>query len=443
MTQNEITSLISRLQRAKPGLQFDLSGNSISDQTVKVKENGSLDQSASQRTAVTLRVWNQEGRLGVVQLTSLADTDLLAAVDVALDAAPLGAAEDIPQLPSASEAGSFLHPSSSTSPEPAAIDALCETLTSGVQQLRAFHPDIQVVPYNALSQRRVERFYANTVGLVRAQVCSSVSTYLYARGQSEGFKPRAAGHWGLESSLNELNISEVAEVAGANLVAHLRPGKIPSGRYPIIFSGSAFLDLLSAFDNLFNAQNILDKQSLHTKDSLNQSIASELLNITDDPLHPLNIAPPFFDGEGTTVSKTVLVEKGCLKGLWHHTLSARAFSTKSTGHARVGAKMSVGPWFYNVAVGEGLGDLAKNCIWIEDLQALHAGVNPLQGSFSLPFQGFWIQSGEKMSLEGVTVAGDILSVLQSISALDVTQERASGGVCPAVAVRELSVTCES
>lgn len=443
LEQNQIKSLIKRLQTAKPGFEFDISGSSVSDQTVKVKESGSLDQTASQRTGVTLRVWNQQGRLGVVQLTSLQEADLLAAVEVALEAAPLGAAEDIPQLPTPSDAGTLASVSSAASENTATIDALGTTLSEGVSKLKAFHSDIQGVPYNALTQRRVERFYANTAGLIRTQLNTSVSTYLYARGQSEGHKPRAAGHWGVESTLNKLEMSEVVRVAGENLVAHLRPGKISSGRYPVVFSGTAFLDLLGAFENLFSAQNILDKQSLHTKETLGQTIASELFSLSDDPLHAYNVAPALFDGEGTAVKQTTIVENGILKGLWHHTQSAKAFATKTTGHARVGAKMTVGPWFYNVAVGNGLGAVAKDCIWIDDVQALHAGVNSLQGSFSLPFQGFRIEAGKKTSLEGVTVAGDILTVLKSIMALDTHQERASGGVCPAVAVSELSITCES
>ena len=446
LNPNEIKALLSKIQAAKPGVECDISGSSIADQTVKVKESGSLDQSASQRTGVTLRVWNSQGRIGVVQLTSLDLGEILLAVDVALEAAPLGPSEDIPALPKLAGVAGLL---SAESPElveksvSVSIETLGAALEQGVSQLRAFHSDIKGVPYNALSQRRVERFYANTSGLCRTQVSSSVSTYLYARGQAEGHNPRAAGHWGEEYSLENLNISEVAKVAGSTLVAHLRPGKIPSGQYPIVFSGHAFLDLLNSFGNLFSAQNILDKQSLHSKESLGQEVASELLSVSDDPLHEFNIAPALFDGEGTSVRKTTLIEKGVLKGLWHHSVSAKAFATENTGHARVGAKMTVGPWFYNVAPGAGLGDFDKDCIWIDELQALHAGVNSLQGSFSLPFQGFRIQNGQKLSLESVTVAGDILTLLKSISALDVKQERASGGLCPAVAVSSLSITCES
>jgi PmbA protein len=61
----------------------------------------------------------------------------------------------------------------------------------------------------------------------------------------------------------------------------------------------------------------------------------------------------------------------------------------------------------------------------------------------LPFQGYRIENGTKTSLEGVTVAGDILSLLKSVCAVDSTQERADGGVCPAIGVPALSITCEA
>ena len=445
MNASEIENLLKKIQSARPGIQCDLSGSGVSDQTVKVKESGTLDQSASQRTGVTLRVWNPQGRLGVVQLTSLELNELVAAVDIALEAAVLGPAEDIPDLPTVAQAGTVpdaVTARESESAKSATIEDLANKLQQSVTQLKSFHADIQGVPYNGISQRRVYRFYANTAGLVRTQESHSVSSYLYARGQSEGHKPRAAGHWGEEVSLAKLDMSEVARIAGENLVAQLKPGKIPSGQYPVIFSGRAFLDLLGAFGNLFSAQNILDKQSLHTRDSLGQSLFSSKLSVIDDPLHAENVAPALFDGEGTSVRPTVLLEKGVLKGLWHHSVTAKAFGTHSTGHARVGAKMTVGPWFYNVACGEGLGSVADDCVWVDDLEALHAGVNSLQGSFSLPFQGFRIKDGKRTSLEGVTVAGDVLTVLNNITAVDSKHERAGGGVCPAIAISALSITCE-
>jgi PmbA protein len=443
ITQSHISQLIESLSKARPNVRFDISGDSLESQTVKIKENENLEQSASQRTSALLRVWTPAGRVGVVQVTSLDHKQLLAALDVALEAASLGPAEDLPEIPSPVDAGELPASNNGSASSPVSIEELGLNLLTAVKQLRTSHPDITGVPYNALSQRRAHRFYANTDGLIRQQNAAVVSTYLYARGQAQGHKPRAAGHWGEELSLKTLDLSSVAKTASDLLVSHLKPVKISSGQYPVIFSGRAFLDLLGAFSNLFSAQNILDKQSLHSKDSLGQQIASPILTIEDDPLHPANVSPDLFDGEGTAVRKLKLVENGILTGLWHHSVSAKVFGVSKTGHANVGAKMTVRPWFWNVSAGQGLGSVAQDCVWVDDLEALHAGVNSLQGSFSLPFLGYRIVNGRKESLEGVTVAGDILSLLKNIVSLDSTCERASGGVCPAVAVSSLSITCEA
>jgi PmbA protein len=118
-----------------------------------------------------------------------------------------------------------------------------------------------------------------------------------------------------------------------------------------------------------------------------------------------------------------------------------------TGHASIGAKVSVGSHFYHIFAGEeaktsySLAD-AENVILIDELQALHAGVNALQGSFSLPFDGWLVNKGEYQSIEAATVAGDIREVLNTILYLEKESEITPRGVCPRVWVENLSVTGE-
>jgi PmbA protein len=81
-------------------------------------------------------------------------------------------------------------------------------------------------------------------------------------------------------------------------------------------------------------------------------------------------------------------------------------------------------------------------ILIDDLQALHAGVKALQGSFSLPFDGWMINKGVKTSIESATVAGDFLTVLKSIIFVEKEPELTPGGICPRVWVEGLSITGE-
>jgi PmbA protein len=116
-----------------------------------------------------------------------------------------------------------------------------------------------------------------------------------------------------------------------------------------------------------------------------------------------------------------------------------------TGHANIGAKVTVSSHFYHVFPGSSAQqeyslDSAENIIFIDDLQALHAGVKALQGSFSLPFDGWIVNNGKLTSIESATVAGDFLEVLQSIIFVEKEAELTPAGVCPRIWVDNLSIT---
>ncbi len=113
----------------------------------------------------------------------------------------------------------------------------------------------------------------------------------------------------------------------------------------------------------------------------------------------------------------------------------------------MGSNITVTPNFYHVSGGETGDDrynldTAENVILIDDLQALHAGVQSLQGSFSLPFDGWVVNKGVKTSIESATVAGDFREVLNSIVYVEPKEELTSGGVSPRIWVEGLSVTGE-
>jgi PmbA protein len=246
-------------------------------------------------------------------------------------------------------------------------------------------------------------------------------------------------------SLEELDIQGCVKEAAEKLISHLEYAQIPSGKYTVVFSGEAFLSLLGAFSNLFNAQNILDNQSLSTPDSLGQQIASPLLSVCDDALHPTNVSAISFDGEGTPTRRVSLITNGVLTHFLHSAGTAKRLGAQPTGHANIGAKVTVAAHYYHVFAGappESTYDLAtaENVVWIDELQALHAGVKPLQGSFSLPFQGWWVRQGERISIEAATVAGDFLALLQSIFYVEPEPQITPSGLCPRIWVADLSIT---
>jgi PmbA protein len=213
----------------------------------------------------------------------------------------------------------------------------------------------------------------------------------------------------------------------------------------VVFSGEVFLSLLGAFSNLYNAQSILDKRSLSTPDSLGSTVASPLLSVYDDALHPENVSAETFDGEGTPTRRVALIEKGILTQFLHSAGTAKRMGASPTGHASIGAKVSVGPSFYHVLPGEAASsdfslNTADHVVFIDELQALHAGVNALQGSFSLPFDGWLVNQGERVSIESATVAGDFRDLLKAIAHVEPEVEITPGGLCPRIWVENLSIT---
>ena len=202
---------------------------------------------------------------------------------------------------------------------------------------------------------------------------------------------------------------------------------------------------------MFSARAVLDGVSLSGRDSIGDSIAVPFLSLHDDGLHPGHLSAAPFDGEGTPTRKLCLIEGGQLRSFLHSEATARSFGVQPTGHAGLGAKVSVGPDWFVVQTSEGCSSgssldystCSDTFVLIEDLSALHAGVKATQGSFSLPFDGWLVKNGERVSVEAATVAGDIRSLMNSIVHLEQNLEVTTRGVSPHVWVDGLSITGEA
>jgi PmbA protein len=323
---------------------------------------------------------------------------------------------------------------------------LIDKLLKLEQDLLNAHEAIASVPYNGLGQQETERFYLNSDGAKREEKRTYSSLYLYTTTEQENRKPRSGGAYKVAPTLEKLDFEGCFQETVEKTISHLNYEPIKSGKYLVVFSAEAFLSLLGAFSNLYNAQNILDKQSLSTPESLGKQVASPLLSVNDNALHPGNVSAETFDGEGTPTQNLPIIEKGVLVNFLHSSVTAQKMNAQPTGNASIGAKVSISPNYYHVFRGEQPSseeyslDTAENIILIDDLQALHAGVNSLQGSFSLPFDGWVINQGKKTSIEAATVAGDFLTLLKSIVFVEAEPEITPGGVCPRIWVDDLSIT---
>ena len=440
---NEIATY-AKEKAAQLGIEkFDIYGSSVDETSVQVDRGEPKQVKASQRSGVTVRVWNENNTVGITSTTDVDPNGVELALKTAYEASFFGAKEHVPDFSPEAFAAVADIPNEKAPQAP--VSNLIESLIGVEKDLMEAHPAIKGVPYNGLSQRDIDRFYLNSEGALRNESRSYASIYLYSKTEEEGKKPRSAGAFRMNRSVELLDVDGCLKEAAEKTISHLNYEKVKSGKYCVVFSPEAFLDLLGAFSNLFNAQSILDKQSLSTPESLGQEIASPLISVFDDALHSGNISAETFDGEGTPTRRISLVENGVLKGFLHSTGTAKRLNAQPTGHANMGAKVTVGSHFYHVFAGakaerEYSLDTAENVIFIDDIKALHAGVKALQGSFSLPFDGWMVSNGKWTSIDSATVAGDFLEVLKSIIFVEKKEKVTPGGVCPRIWVDGLSIT---
>jgi PmbA protein len=444
---------VDQLARSQGIRRWDLGASCSQDTSVQVDRGEAKQMKAAQRSAITVRVWNDQGLVGITSTSDLSDQGLARALSGARDASSFGNPDDTPAFSPLATAP--LATLNQPRCEQQSILTLLDTLKDAERQLLSRHAAIGTVPYNGLGQRSGESLYLNSAGACRQQAMTTASLYLYARAEQSGRKPRSSGAVRLAYGATELDIEGCIEEAAARTISHLDYAPISTGSYTCVFSPEAFLDLIGAFSSLFNARAVLDGVSLSNRASLGQQLASSCLSIHDNGLHPGNIGASSFDGEGTPTRRLALVEAGVLTHFLHSEATARAFGVEPTGHAGMGAKVSVGPDYFEVgpAVGgdpqlggqQGLDQHRHQgpLVLIDSLSALHAGVKASQGSFSLPFDGWLLQGGERVSIEAATVAGDIRSLLSHLIGFEGAAKVTPDGVCPQVWVEGLSITGEA
>jgi PmbA protein len=251
--------------------------------------------------------------------------------------------------------------------------------------------------------------------------------------------------------LDTIDRKEMTEKAVSAALEKMGGGEVATGVYPVIFNSKAMADLLSTFSGIFSSE-AARKGLSRLAGAEGTAIASPVVSIVDDPFHPENPMPIHFDAEGSPTYCKKVVENGVLNTLLYNLKTAHIAGKKTTGNAAKGgfnAPVNVRPFTMYLAPGEYTEEqllaLAGDGVYINSLEGLHAGANPVSGDFSLQSAGYLIENGEKTAhIKGFTVAGNFYDLLKKITALSdqVQLPRALGKTAfgaPSVLVDGLSV----
>ena len=154
-----------------------------------------------------------------------------------------------------------------------------------------------------------------------------------------------------------------------------------------------------------------------------------------------------FDGEGVATARTVLIERGVLRGFVHNVYTARKGGTKSTGNgirASFKSTPEVGMTNFYLAPGskrreELIADV-EDGFYVTEVMGLHTA-NPVSGDFSVGAAGLWTSKGEMAGpVRGVAIAGNLKDLLARVDGVADDLRWFGGKGAPTVRIRDIAVS---
>ena len=251
-------------------------------------------------------------------------------------------------------------------------------------------------------------------------------------------------------SLDEIDPAKIAKMGVDEALSKIGATSIPAGNYKVIINNEAMVSLLSTFAGIFSGDAVQKGLSL-LKGKEGEIIASDIVNLVDDPHLKDGLASVAFDDEGVATVKTYLIQDGKLNTLLQNLKTANKAGVKSTGNgfkASYASPISVSPTNFYIEPGvNSLEEMTKKIdkgLIITDLAGLHSGANSITGDFSLAAKGFYIENGVKTHpVEQITVAGNFFTLLTDIEEVgnDLKFPMSSVG-SPSIMIKELSIAGE-
>ena len=158
--RKRIRDYLTKFSLNKSILQWDIGASSSNDMSVQVDQGEPKQLKASQRSSITIRVWNKDGLVGITSTSDLSERGLEKAFEGAYEASKYGNPSGIPQFsPLAKDELPLLD---KPLLEFVGIKELLKLLKDAEIELINRHKAIKNVPYNGLAESDFERIYINS-----------------------------------------------------------------------------------------------------------------------------------------------------------------------------------------------------------------------------------------------------------------------------------------
>lgn len=264
--------------------------------------------------------------------------------------------------------------------------------------------------------------------------------------EDDGGKKRRGHYWTGHRHFDGLEpIEQVGKKAAERTLRQLGARKVPTGQAPIIFDADAARSLLSSFVGCALGGAVW-RRSSYLADREGTRVASELVNIIDDPLIPRGPGSRVFDGEGLASRRNVIVENGVLRTFLLDSYCARKLGKVSTASAgRAGG--GVGPSTSNLTLRPGTQTpeelIASTPRGLFVTEMMGFGFNAVTGDFSRGAAGFWIENGKlTFPVSEITISSNLDQMLQNIDGIANDLALKSSTASPTLRVSNMTIAGE-
>lgn len=198
---------------------------------------------------------------------------------------------------------------------------------------------------------------------------------------------------------------------------------LTAGRWPVILAPASVLPLALALSEGLNGKNVqMGTSPLNGK--LGETLLDTKLTIADDGTLDGRPASAPFDGEGVPCRRTILFERGVLRGFIYDLKTATEAGTTSTGNGGRELFTAPQPAFTNLVIEPGETSLSEliggihEGLLLNDLLGVGQG-NLLSGAFSNPVAlAFKIENGRIVGrVKNASIAGNVYTLLKDVAAI--------------------------
>lgn len=278
------------------------------------------------------------------------------------------------------------------------------------------------------------RVYGNSHGFVGSYVSTrhGLSCVLIARDdagmQRDHWYTVARASQDLEAA------ADVGRTAAERALQRLSPRKVPTGKYPVVFSPQMSAGLVGHVISALSGSAVYRKSSfLH--DKLGQLALSEHLNIVEQPRLARQLGSASFDGDGVATWDKSFVANGVIENFLLSTYSAKRLGMQTTGNA--GGVHNVTLTGTTKPIADLIGQV-QNGLYVTELMG--QGVNGVTGDYSRGAAGFWIENGEiSYPVDEITIAGNLLQMMTNIPYIGDDLDVRGNMRTPSVLIEEMMV----